>query len=157
MSFNACVENHPINSHHVSAPSTFFLAHHCWLLSNLCNEMEKLETLSQAGDIVKQLQDLQKEMREIQERLPPSQTADGQPRGVLRTSLPKEIADPTTRIREQAGRRRWTYATRSTTTMGTTAAHDKVCVVEVSQRTQEHLTRSFVSMKNSSPAQCHQR
>ena len=36
--------------------------------------MENLATLLQAGNIVKQLQDLQKEMREIQERSPPNQT-----------------------------------------------------------------------------------
>ena len=60
--------------------------------------MQNLTTLSEAGDIIKQLQDLQKEIKEIREMLPPKQINDGWSHGVLCTSPSGEPPDPTTRI-----------------------------------------------------------
>lgn len=105
--------------------------------------------LSQAGDLVQQVQDMQRQMGEIQEMLRANANS-GLP--IPRPEPPKTASDPHSRIPGTS----WSEEMDIIDPIGPgddgeepeedTAGQRRV--VEVSQRTEEHLLRSFASMKN---------
>lgn len=104
--------------------------------------MDGLEALSEAGEVIKQLRELQTQMKTLQDDV----NAIRRPR-VTRVS--PEVPDAATRIEGTTWAEEMDLRDPLDEEEETDGARDEVRLVEVGHRTEQHLVRSFVSINNS--------
>ena len=108
----------------------------------MAEDRQGLAALSEAGEIVKQLRELQSEMKTLRGDV----NAIRRPR-VSRVS--PDLPDATTRIEGTTWAKEMDLRDPVDKDDTEVSARDEVRLVEVGARTEQHLTRSFVSINNS--------